>query len=537
MPDVILAGCRTTPLAGYLAALGVLRAVTRTLDPDAAGFWQAQRFVLRSRLADVDELADALQQHFEPEAIVSPWSEGAGLREKPSNRSAATAVEWLRKSSEPRLRTLRDAVLAGDRVIDRGLANGWGGTGSNLWDKKFKPELLRLCRNELPDGALAWLDTAATLGQGADPSYSRLLGTGGNFGRQDLSATYLSRVRHVFEDRRSTPWLAAVLGGAETVPWAKTRWPCPRAGCECGTARAWVCSAASGSSAALADVFAAIGDCQLRHGTGLFDEFAPALGEDAELRVALALATARDEPTRDAPHTKTMHGLRPLLSPVIVGHRSAPTWSNRAVPASLGAGLPRALAAAARLRSQPRPADAPADGEAQPAIRGARIAYQHGTSLRSGDVADFLGGKLDEQRLTALLSGLLTVDWHGLPDVRLPGQIEHDPVLDLLLPFAGVDALTYPLPDGDRAALLLRPGRSWPALLSAERGGEVLADAVRRLKLGGVAHVITPRQRLPAGDRLAALLLFRTSPGDRLSMLRRIADLPQARKTMEEITP
>ena len=71
-----------------------------------------------------------------------------------------------------------------------------------FWEKKRKPEVLRLCRNELPDAALAWLDAAIALGQDDDPSYSRLLGTGGNLGRQELSVTYLQQVRTVLEGSR-----------------------------------------------------------------------------------------------------------------------------------------------------------------------------------------------------------------------------------------------------------------------------------------------------------------------------------------------
>jgi CRISPR-associated protein Csx17 len=46
MTELALPGCRTTPLGGYLAGLGLLRAVTRLLDGEATGRWERQQFVL-----------------------------------------------------------------------------------------------------------------------------------------------------------------------------------------------------------------------------------------------------------------------------------------------------------------------------------------------------------------------------------------------------------------------------------------------------------------------------------------------------------
>lgn len=732
MPDIPVPGCRTTPLAGYLSALGLLRIITRTFDPDSSGHWHRQRFVLRSTFTDLDALVDELHRRFEPAAIVSPWNEGAGLRAKPANRSAAENVDWLRATDDPRLAGLRDAVRAGDRVIGKGLANGWGGSGGALWDKKYKPALLRLCRNELPDEALAWLDVAAVLGQDGDVSYSRLLGAGGVFGRQEISATYLTRVREVFVHRNSRRWLAAALGGDETVPylrgavgqfdpgraggiqssplekaddsgfvnpwtflltlegvllfasavvrrhgaeyaaaalpfqvrgltaghasaapgeqilgefwapeWARSariaelaqlfgegraRWRGRPAQTALDMARAianlgverdihafqryvfvdrlgqnplavpasrirvgrrsgvgvlaqldpWLdavrrgastalkakvrgieqalfAHAASGEPADLVEVFATIGRCHealarstgarqgawplvLHKGKELYELVEPALEVDGELRVALALATAHDVPTGQGRHTRTMYGLRTLLSPIAAGKHGSPEWSERPIPASLLAGLPRALAAAARLRSLPRteppvPADEPA-----PAVRGTPIAFKHGLRIRPSDVMALVSGLLDDERIADLLAGLLTVDWAGLPDKWLPGTTLPDPVLDLLLPFGATDPVSFRTTDDTGAKLVVRPGSSWPTLLSAERVNEVIHDAVRRLRLGGVEHVITPRQRPPAGDRLAALLLFRTPDSDRRAMLRRIGCLPQPPKPMEEVS-
>ena len=221
MTELTLPGCRTTPLGNYLAALGLLRAVTRLLDSEVTGRWERQRFVLDSRFATLDELVDELLARFAPEAIVSPWNAGSGFAGNGKNVTAERALQAVRQSDDPRLTCLREAVAAGDRVVAVGRERGWGGKGDDLWDKARKRDVFGLCRNEFPDHALPWLDAAVALGQDEDPAYSRLLGTGGNFGRQDLSATYLARVQSVLTDRRSRGWLHSLLSGQESTPYLR----------------------------------------------------------------------------------------------------------------------------------------------------------------------------------------------------------------------------------------------------------------------------------------------------------------------------
>jgi len=709
MITLILAGCRTTPLGGYLASLGLLRAVTRLLDDEATGHWERQRFALTSRLCTVDELADEFLTRFEPEAIVSPWNEGAGFVRKSSNRTAAEAVEAIRTSTDPRLAPLREAIAAGDRVVIQGLARGWGGTGEDLWDKASKRDVLGLCRKEFPDHALPWLDAAAALGQDDDVAYSRLLGTGGNFGRQDLSATYLARLQSVRTDRRARGWLRSLLSGEESTPYLRdavgqfdpgraggiqssplekaddkgfvnpwaflltvegallfatavvrrhgagyTRvalpfqvrasavgyptqapdenvlgelwapeWTAParldeithllaegraewndrpassgldfaRAVATLGVDRGiaaferhlfvdrhgqnplavpagrivvsprqgvgllgdldrWLerlrraelpsqvaarlraveqalfTHARSGEPDLLAEVIAAIGRCHeavahsgsvrqsvrplvMSGGAALLDELRKTTGDDAQLRIALAFATARDRESKLP--------LRTLLSPVTV-ERFA-TWTNRPALAPLSSGLPAALAEAARRRAFPGAVDE-VKTDLVPAVKGVRIGYQWGVRVSVETVQLFVIGELEEDRLAALLAGLLTVDWAGIPaGIVLRGNEQPlDPELGLLLPFTG----TTPIRLTEEA--LLRPGSEWPVLLSAGRTTEVLADAARRLRIAGLRDVITPASSRHDGDRLAAMLLLRVPDGDRVAALRRVAVLPQ----------
>jgi len=221
MTQLVIDGCRTVPLGGYLQALGLLRAVSRLLDPAATGHWERGRFVLGSRFTSVDDLATTLLGGFEPEAIISPWNAGSGFAGNNKNPAAERTLQAIRESAEPRLASVRDAVLAGDKVVEKGRARTWGGIGDKLWDEKHKPDVLTLCRAEFPDGALPWLDAVVVLGQDGDPAYSRLLGTGGNFGRQDLSSNYLQRAQLVLSDRRSSAWVRALLTGDEAVPYLR----------------------------------------------------------------------------------------------------------------------------------------------------------------------------------------------------------------------------------------------------------------------------------------------------------------------------
>jgi CRISPR-associated protein Csx17 len=51
MAELVLTGCRATPLSGYLSALGVHRAVSRLLDAGAEGRWHHERYGLTCRIA------------------------------------------------------------------------------------------------------------------------------------------------------------------------------------------------------------------------------------------------------------------------------------------------------------------------------------------------------------------------------------------------------------------------------------------------------------------------------------------------------
>ncbi len=210
MAELTLPGLRTTPLGAYLGALGLLSATTRLIDPAATGCWRNQTFVLHSVSGSVEDLATRLVARFEPEPVVSPWNQGSGFAANGKSVAAERALAWARGSDDPRLAALRDAITASDAVMADALARSWA-------VEKHKHDVLHLCRNSFPDRAVRWLDAAVALGPDGDLAFSRLLGTGGNLGRLDLSSTYVQRCREVFEHRDSRAWLTALLTGTPTV--------------------------------------------------------------------------------------------------------------------------------------------------------------------------------------------------------------------------------------------------------------------------------------------------------------------------------
>ncbi|MCG5432773.1 type I-U CRISPR-associated protein Csx17 [Mycobacterium sp. MYCO198283] len=685
MAEVALEGCRVTSLSGYLSALGVHRAVHRLFDPRAAGRWHRGTYVLGSRFPTMESLVEAVSTEFAPESIVSPWNLESGFAPRDKPKTAERILQWVRTCTDPRLNALKLAVAAADRVVldTRHLE-------LNPWDKskkKDKAEFIKLCRNELPDAAVAWLDAAIALAQSGDLTYAPILGSGGNFGRQELSATYLQQVQTVLQHSDSPAWLACALDGRNRVklsksspgqfdpggakapdqpntisnPWTTLfviegtllfatamvrrhgssyagaalpfqvtgsragfssaaagerpegemwapEWTEPlripdmmhllgegradwnskpaRSGLEMARSAATLgvdrgisafnryvfverlgqsslalpagrievrarggvdllapldrwCDALrrsdppaytaarlrsldqavfdharTGSPASLAAVFAALGRCrsaafrsgkvraaslpELRIDSAgqLFDQLRDATEYDRELRIALALASARD------PDTTLSAALRDSL---------------------LGGGLVAGLADIARRRGFPLATQETVTDQIL-AVRGARIVFQRGMRLRSGDIAHFVGGTIDDERAAGLTLGLCCVDWRRTEDHTLSGPPSRpDPTLDLLSLFAAARPLAYTDLDGALSSLFVRPGHRWPGQLLAGHTTEVLQDASRRLRLAGLRHVISVPSVAYDGVRLAAALLMTTPTSDRQVALGRVA--------------
>lgn len=221
MRTLKLGGCAAVTLSGYLEALGLLRVVGTQADRSAKLHWERDTAVLTTVMTTA-ELARWLSEDYAPAPVVSPWNAGSGFADNGNSPAAEQAVRTFRESASPRFAALREAIHAGDRVVAEARARGWG--GGRFWAEDHKPDVVRLCRAVFPDGALPWLDTAVTLTAG-DIRFSPLTGTGGNFGRQDLSATFLQRLALVIgpgaDVARALDWAEAALQGREDVPYLR----------------------------------------------------------------------------------------------------------------------------------------------------------------------------------------------------------------------------------------------------------------------------------------------------------------------------
>jgi len=216
-----LGGCTAVTLSGYLQALGLLRALSRQADPAARLHWERDTAVLTTAMTAA-ELARWLSEDYAPSPVVSPWNAGSGFAGNGKSPAAEQALQAFRESASPRFAALRAAIQAGDQVVAEARARGW--EGGTFWAEDHKPGVVRLCRASFPDDALPWLDTAVTLTLG-DLQFSPLTGTGGNLGRQDLSATFLQRLALAAGPRadpaRSLAWAEAAMSGREDVPYLR----------------------------------------------------------------------------------------------------------------------------------------------------------------------------------------------------------------------------------------------------------------------------------------------------------------------------
>jgi CRISPR-associated protein Csx17 len=179
-----LPGCTPTPLASYLKALAVLRLVAEAGtdgggDSEATGFWREDVFVLRTRLTK-EELRAFFLDRYRPTPLIAPWGARSGFFAERSEKTAREALSAISNSDGDRLEPFRSTINA---VRDLLSSHGFDEKASD--EKKI--ELLNLCRAELPDHILPWLDACYVL-TSEGRKFPPLLGTGGNEG----SGSYVS---------------------------------------------------------------------------------------------------------------------------------------------------------------------------------------------------------------------------------------------------------------------------------------------------------------------------------------------------------
>ncbi|MCA9199797.1 MAG: hypothetical protein KDA87_19790 [Planctomycetales bacterium] len=116
-----LAGCRPTPLALYLKALGILRIVAEQADPQCRGWWQDEQFCLMTKLSK-KEIEAFFLSGYEPTPCISPWNKGAGFFQEndkglaPIESSVASRFEPLRFAIQQAREPL-DEISDADAII------------------------------------------------------------------------------------------------------------------------------------------------------------------------------------------------------------------------------------------------------------------------------------------------------------------------------------------------------------------------------------------------------------------------------------
>ncbi len=217
MPTLSLSGCAPTPLAHYLKALGILRLVAEQVDPQAAGCWQRDEFILHSAL-DAEAMTSFFLDHYAPTPVLAPWNGGSGFFPKDNQES----IQLIRACNAPRFTNYRETLVAAQTLL----------TQLKLSDKpdpETKGHLLQACRNTLPEAAIAWLDAAYVLSNDG-AKYPPLLGTGGNDGRLEFTNNFMQRLTEVFDMSTGAPspdsrsWLRQSLFAA-ALPVARIKAP------------------------------------------------------------------------------------------------------------------------------------------------------------------------------------------------------------------------------------------------------------------------------------------------------------------------
>ena len=233
LTEIVLEGCRATPLAAYLKALGILRLLSSNY-PETRGFWKEDQFVLRSSI-NRTELIDFFLRRYEPTPVLAPWNGGSGFyfQERKSDErdpatgkkiklgdfdqetSATKIVEAIHASNSQRLSSFRQAIALGKESVQKaGLITSPDG--------KQKDEFILSLRAEWPDHLIQGLDSGLSI-TAKKTEFPPLVGTGWNDGNMDFTSNFMQRLIDVLGTSdsllpaKSEAWLLGSLFG-EVAP-------------------------------------------------------------------------------------------------------------------------------------------------------------------------------------------------------------------------------------------------------------------------------------------------------------------------------
>lgn len=180
MIETSLQGCRSTPLANYLKALGIFRLVAEQCDAAVTASWVDGTFAIRGISRDAIE--EFFLETYSPTPIMAPWNGGSGFH--PSDRQ--TGIAAIRAAVHPRFAQYKDCLAIATELFEQ---------GGESFDKET---LIVRLRAELPDDAIQWIDSVLLLtSQGL--KFPPLLGTGGNDGRLEFTNNFMQRIVEVID--------------------------------------------------------------------------------------------------------------------------------------------------------------------------------------------------------------------------------------------------------------------------------------------------------------------------------------------------
>ena len=199
--EIVLTGCRPTPLASYLKGLGVLR-ILSNCDPAIKAAWAGENLRLISK-KPAEVLNRYLLDDYAPTPVLAPWNGGSGFYQKDNQ----TSLRSIKGSDTSRLSAFRLSLDVAEHALDLECLQREASPKSEA-----KTRLLNRLRGLLPDDALEWLDASILLA-GEKEKFPPLLGTGGNDGRLDFTNNFMQRLLDLIdaESGEATPKSADLL--------------------------------------------------------------------------------------------------------------------------------------------------------------------------------------------------------------------------------------------------------------------------------------------------------------------------------------
>ncbi|MFN8035979.1 MAG: type I-U CRISPR-associated protein Csx17 [Acidimicrobiia bacterium] len=187
--------------------------------------------------------------------------------------------------------------------------------------------------------------------------------------------------------------------------------------------------------------------------------------------------------------------------------------------------LADALIARARARAGEAGKEDQRDAEVSP---GVDTSARYRVAAPVTDVATFVRGEVDDERLATLLAALLLLDYRGGVEHRWPERVSD---LGLVAPAWAILAPFFhgrPIRVGAAEPVTLRPELTWPAQLARGRVAPVVASALRRLRYARLDPAVAPRPHPEGGSgpRLAAAMLIPISSSAAAAILRRVVPAP-----------